>query len=183
MTEEKKESRTEEVARVRSYLASQSMKRTPAQLVENLQEAHTSLVKAANAVPNDKFHMPPSEGEWSAAQVLEHVRMLAERDVHSIMVVLTLGRLPDPQVGDLETPAPSPTVSRQELLVTIQWLRHQLINAVMQADPQVRLDMTWSHSEFGEMNWREWLLFARVHTLDHARQLEAIAQLLMLEEV
>jgi hypothetical protein len=28
------------------------------------------------------------------------------------------------------------------------------------------------------MNWREWLLFARVHTLDHARQMLAIAHTL-----
>jgi hypothetical protein len=28
------------------------------------------------------------------------------------------------------------------------------------------------------MNWREWLLFARVHTLDHARQIQAIFSVL-----
>ena len=28
------------------------------------------------------------------------------------------------------------------------------------------------------MNWREWLLFARVHTLDHARQMQAITAVL-----
>ncbi len=28
------------------------------------------------------------------------------------------------------------------------------------------------------MHWREWLLFARVHTLDHTRQIQAIAEAL-----
>jgi len=32
------------------------------------------------------------------------------------------------------------------------------------------------------MNWREWFLFARVHTLDHARQIQAIATTLVQEE-
>jgi len=31
------------------------------------------------------------------------------------------------------------------------------------------------HPWFGEFSWREWLLFMRVHDLDHARQLQAIA--------
>lgn len=38
MAQEKQETREEEVARVRSYLASQAMRRTPEQLVEALRE-------------------------------------------------------------------------------------------------------------------------------------------------
>ena len=53
--------------------------------------------------------------------------------------------------------------------------RERLIAVVLQADPQAHLDIVWGHNEFGKMNWREWLLFARVHTLDHARQMQAIA--------
>ena len=40
MAQEKQETREEEVARVRSYLASQATRRTPEQLVEALREAH-----------------------------------------------------------------------------------------------------------------------------------------------
>ena len=46
--------------------------------------------------------------------------------------------------------------------------------SVLQADPEAHLDILWGHDEFGKMHWREWLLFARVHELDHARQMQAI---------
>ena len=61
------------------------------------------------------------------------------------------------------------------MLADIEALRERLIAVVMQADPQVHLDIVWGHNEFGNMNWREWLLFARVHTLDHTRQILAIS--------
>ena len=60
------------------------------------------------------------------------------------------------------------------MLAKLEASRESLIALVMQADPQAHLDITWGHREFGQMNWREWLLFARVHTLDHTRQMQAI---------
>jgi hypothetical protein len=54
-------------------------------------------------------------------------------------------------------------------------MSEQLFALALQADPESRLDITWSHREFGAMNWREWLLFTRVHILDHARQMQSIA--------
>ncbi|MDZ7728356.1 MAG: hypothetical protein U5Q44_09305 [Dehalococcoidia bacterium] len=44
------------------------------------------------------------------------------------------------------------------------------------ADPSAFLDVTWTHPMFGELNWREWFLFMRIHSKDHARQLQAMAQ-------
>jgi len=51
MAQEKQETREEEVARVRSYLASQAMRRTPEQLVEALREAHQQFLAATAACP------------------------------------------------------------------------------------------------------------------------------------
>ena len=77
MIQKKQETREEEVARVRSYLASQAMRRTPAQLVEALREAHQQFLAAIAAVPGAAFRTIPKEGEWSAADVLAHVRSIA----------------------------------------------------------------------------------------------------------
>jgi hypothetical protein len=51
---------------------------------------------------------------------------------------------------------------------------HQLVSVVLQADPFAHLDLTWKHFELGEMHWREWLLFARAHLLDHVRQMQQL---------
>ena len=176
MSQEKQETRKEEIARVRSYLATQAMRRTPAQLVEALREAHHQFLTALAAVPDAAFRTIPREGEWSAADVLAHVRTIAAFDERSICGVIERGEQP-PNVDDALEQAPT-NATREHMLADIEALRERLIAVVMQADPQVHLDIVWGHNEFGNMNWREWLLFARVHTLDHTRQMQAISAVL-----
>jgi hypothetical protein len=173
MTQEKQETREEEVARVRSYLASQAMHRTPEQLVEALREAHKQFLAATAAVPDATFRTIPREGEWSTADVLAHVRAIAAFEEQSIGGVIERGEQPM-DVEDALERAPS-DATREQLLADIERHRERLIAVVLQADPQAHLNIVWGHNEFGKMNWREWLLFARVHTLDHARQIQAIA--------
>jgi len=173
MAEERQETRAEEIARVRSYLASQSMRRTPAQLVEALQEAHQQFLAALAAIPDAQMRTAPREGEWSAIDVLLHVRTIAAIDASTIPAVIEHGEQP-PDIQDVITSAPL-ELTPLELLADLELSRGQLNAAVLQADPQAHLDITWSHPEFGAMHWREWMLFARVHTLDHARQIQAIA--------
>jgi uncharacterized damage-inducible protein DinB len=177
MAEGRQETRQEEVARVRSYLASQAMRRTPAQLVETLRDAHRQFLEATAAVPDAVFRTAPQEGEWSAADVLAHVCSIAAMEEESIRTVIERGQQPPP-IADVLVPA-SPGATREEMLATLEQRRERLINLVLQADPQAHLDITWGHDEFGQMNWREWLLFARVHALDHTRQMQAIAAALV----
>jgi hypothetical protein len=177
MTQERQETREEEVARVRSYLASQAMRRTPEQLVETLREAQRQFLAATNAVPDSAFRTIPREGEWSAADVLAHVRTIAAYDARSICGVIERGEQPSDVDDALEHAQTNAT--REQLLADIESYRERLIAVVLQADPQAYLDIVWGHNEFGNMNWREWLLFARVHTLDHARQIQAITAVLL----
>ncbi len=172
MNQEKQETREEEVARVRSYLASQALKRTPEQLVEALREAHKQFLAATAAVPDDAFRTIPQEGEWSAADVLAHVCAIAAFDERSICSVIERGEQPK-DVEDALEKAPS-GATREQLLADIERYRERLIAVVLKADSQAHLNIVWGHHEFGKMNWREWLLFARVHTLDHTRQMQAI---------
>ena len=174
MPDEKKETRAEEVARVRSYLASQAMKRTPAQLVETLREAQQQFLTAAAAVPDPLFRVAPEDGEWSAADVLGHMLVIAAIDETAIPAVIERGEQPR-DIIDLISPAPA-DMTGEQMLAELERLRERLIASVLKADPAAHLDIVWSHNEFGAMNWREWLLFARVHTLDHTRQMQSIAQ-------
>jgi uncharacterized damage-inducible protein DinB len=177
MTQGKEETRAEEVARVRSYLAAQAMRRTPEQLVEALREAHRQFLAALSAIPDADFRTVPEEGEWSVADVLMHVRVIAALDERLIGGVIKQGQQPQGArdiMKDIIQQAPA-DMSRAQMLADLEASRESLIAEVLQADPDAHLDILWGHSEFGNMNWREWLLFARVHTLDHARQLQAIA--------
>lgn len=173
MTEERKETREEEVARVRSYLASQSVRRTPAELVEILKQAHQQFLAAVAAIPDALSRAVPRDGEWSTLDVLLHMRTIAAFDLSTISAALERGEQP-PDVQDVIIPAPQ-RVTRTSLLTELEEFRTQLSAVVLRAKSETHLEITWSHPEFGAMHWREWLLFARVHTLDHARQVEAIA--------
>ena len=180
MAQERQETREQEVARVRRYVASQALRRTPAQLVETLQEAHQQFLAAVATVPDALSRTTPREGEWSTLDVLSHMRTMAAFDAAAITQVLERGEQP-PDIQDAIVPAPQET-TRTDLLADLGRFRQQLIAAVLQAEPTAHLDIVWSHPEFGALNWREWLLFARVHTLDHARQIQAIATALVGEE-
>ena len=65
-------------------------------------------------------------------------------------------------------------VKRLELLTALQRSMQHLARTIHQADPDSHLEVTWKHFELGAMNWREWLLLARVHLLDHVRQLQTM---------
>jgi len=176
MAQEKQETRAQEVTRIRSYLASQAMRRTPEQLVEALREAHQQFLAATSAVSDADFRTVPREGEWSTADVLAHVRTIATIEERSICGVLERGEQPA-NINDQLEHVPT-NATREQLLADIAAHRDRLIAVVLQVDPQARLDILWGHNEFGFMNWREWLLFARVHTLDHDRQIQAISAVL-----
>jgi len=136
MSQEKQETRKEEIARVRSYLATQAMRRTPAQLVEALREAHHQFLTALAAVPDAAFRTIPREGEWSAADVLAHVRTIAAFDERSICGVIERGEQP-PNVDDALEQAPT-NATREHMLADIEALRERLIAVVLQADPHRR---------------------------------------------
>ena len=172
MAEERQETREQEVARVRGYLASQSMRRTPAELVEALREAQQQFLTATAAIPDIDFQRVPQDGEWSAADVLAHVCMVAAFEAQTICAAIERGEQP-PDVSAMPSSSPQGK-TREHMLTDLQQSRERLFAAVLSVAPDAHLAITWGHDEFGKMHWREWLLFARVHTLDHTRQMQAI---------
>ena len=52
--------------------------------------------------------------------------------------------------------------------------REALFARVLAADPGASLGDTIEHRMFGPLNWREALLFMRLHDLDHAGQMQKI---------
>jgi hypothetical protein len=138
-----------------------------------LREAHQQFLAALTLIPEASFPIRPREGEWSPADVLLHMRTMAACDASAIPAVIERGEQP-PDIQDTIIPAP-PDVTRSGLLADLDGEREHLLSVVLAADPEAHLEILWGHPEFGRMHWREWLLFARVHTLDHARQLQTIA--------
>lgn len=165
----------EEIKNLRNYLATQSMRRTPAQLIEALQEAYHQFTITVAVLPDTAYYTLSDEHAWSAFEIIEHVCLFMSSYKASICCVLEKGQRPS-DVHDRQEIIPhrNRAGTQDELLFTLEEVFRHLTRSVHQADQFIHLDITWNHFELGAMHWREWLLFARVHLLDHVHQVKQI---------
>jgi uncharacterized damage-inducible protein DinB len=162
----------DEQRRIRSYLTTQAAKLTPAEIVEKVGVAMLQLRAAADAVPPTRFSDPPATGEWSANEVMAHV-VEAGRHFGGAVLRLLDGQPPGaPRDAPARDTAPRPLETWWALLDRD---RSALFERVRRAAPDARLEDTVEHPFFGPLNWRETLLFIRLHDLDHAGQLQKVA--------
>ena len=163
---------SEEALRIRGYLTAQGAKLSPEQLIAKVEEAMARLREAATAVPAARFTDPPAPGEWSANEVMAHV-VEADRRFGGAIVRILDGRPPgEPQDVAAGDTRPRPLDEWWSLL---ERDRAVLFQRVRSADPMANLQVTIPHPFFGALNWRETLLFIRLHDLDHAGQLAKVA--------
>jgi uncharacterized damage-inducible protein DinB len=163
----------EEQQRIRGYLQAQGARQTPAEIIAKVEAAMADLAKAARAVPAARFAERPEPEEWSANEVLSHV-VTADRYFGGGIVAVLEGRS-TPARGGGRGIEDAPLRTADEWLEILRKQRSTLFDRVRAADPAARLDVTIDHPFFGPLNWRETLLFTRLHDLDHAGQLGKIA--------
>jgi uncharacterized damage-inducible protein DinB len=164
---------TDEERRILSYFKAQGAKLSPAELVDKVRAAMERLREALDSVPAQRFNDAPAAGEWSANEVMAHVVASGARFCAAIERIL------DGAPGGLgaadTTGAPAPERSAADWWEQLVRDRSALFERMLGVDPNAQLDCTIDHPNFGPLNWRETLLFLRVHDLDHAGQLEKIA--------
>ena len=164
---------TDEERRIRSYLQGQGAKLSPVELVEKVRAAMGDLHAALSSVPGSRFTERPGPDEWSANEVMAHVVNAGARFGEDITRVLD-GLPAGPAIAD-RIEAGIPTRPAAEWWDQLLQDRTGLFTRVLRADPDAHRDRAIEHSMFGPLNWREALLFLRVHDLDHAGQLRTIA--------
>jgi uncharacterized damage-inducible protein DinB len=164
---------TDEQKRIRGYLEAQGAKLPPAAIVEKVREAMGRVRAAAVAIPAGRFTESPAPGEWSANEVMAHVVDAGRHFGEGI--VRALDGLPPGERRHAEERPAAPIHTAAEWLAMLDRDREALFERALRADPAARLERSISHGFFGLLNWRETLLFIRVHDIDHAGQLEKIA--------
>jgi hypothetical protein len=161
-----------EQERIRGYLKAQGAKQTPAEIVGKIETAMVDLAKAARAVPVARFGERPEAEEWSANEVLAHV-VAADRYFGGGVVAVLAGRAAPPRGGGRGF-EDAPLRTAEAWLEILASQRRTLFAAVAAADPGAAPEVAIEHPFFGPLNWRETLLFTRLHDLDHAGQLGKI---------
>ncbi len=166
----------EERERIRSYLVTVANRLSIPELVEKVRQDVLPLREAALAVPPERFTERPAPGEWSAAEVLGHVLEMNEWGAESIEAVLDDRPLPPPPSDEVGATARSLPPSAAAFWDAFEPRREALLDRVLRAEGSEHLERKLGHPLFGDLTWREWLLFMRIHDLDHLRQLQAIAR-------
>jgi len=164
---------TDEQQRIRSYLVAQGAKLTPAAIVEKVRAAMAELEAASRAVSAERFGERPEPGEWSGNEVMSHV--VAASLYFGGGIVAALDGEPPPPRMDGSGTEEAPRRTAAEWCGLLSSGREALFERVLRADPDAALDRRIEHRMFGPLNWREALLFMRLHDLDHAGQLQKIA--------
>ena len=166
----------DESARIRGYLQGQANKLSVADLVAKVRTDTVPLRAAGEAVPAARFNDRPADGEWSAAEVWNHILQMNELGASAILGILDHGTLPERIRDVISGETRKDLASSAAYYGTYLARREELLARAVQATGDEHLDIMINHTMFGDFSWREWLLFMRVHDLDHMRQLQAITQ-------
>jgi hypothetical protein len=165
----------DEIQRVRDYLIAQANKLSMPELVEKVRKDTLPLKDLAEGANPAAFKTKPTPDDWSQAEVWTHILQMNDHGSAAITGILDSGAIP-PRTRDILTGE-----TREDLATAADyyatWLdrREALLARALQANGDEHLDIKINHPLFGDLSWREWLLFMRVHDLDHARQLQSVA--------
>lgn len=164
---------TAEAERIRGYLQSQAARMSLAELVDKVRQDMLQVKPALNAVVTARYDVRPCADDWSANEVANHLVETSRGVAAGIRQVLDGGDAPSGVIDRMGA-------SREILTADAWWAllrtdREAILDRVAEASGDEFLDVKWPHRVFGDLNWREWLLFMRVHDLDHARQLLNVA--------
>lgn len=165
----------EEQQRIRGYLQAQAAKLSIADLVEKVGTDQLQVRAAADAVPAGRFFDRPADGEWSANEVMAHIVESAATVAAGIAHAID-GVAPPSMTDRIRSEPERRTAA--DWWADLVRTRDVLFDKVGRASGDEHLDIRWQHPFFGPLNWREWLLFLRIHDLDHARQMQAITEAL-----
>lgn len=168
----------ETVQRVRGYLTSQAATLSLPELVEKVRSDAEPLRAAALAVPDARlFERPAGADAWSPAEVLTHVLQADAICADAIEAMIASGAS-GVYLDATNEQRPSPLPELRSAAAYWQRLcerREQLFARVLAARGDAFPEAYIRHQWFGALNWRETLLFLRLHDGDHARGLQAFA--------
>jgi DinB superfamily len=138
-----------------------------------VREACGKLATTLDSFSDRQATWKPDAEEWSAAQVGDHIA-LGTAVLGKIAGLLAKGQTvtdedwdPPPQFkGD-----PADLSGVKKRIAELPEFTDRLFDESVQTN---RLDLRANNSFLGDMNWREWFYFLRVHAYAHVEQMEKL---------
>ncbi len=155
---------------VRAYVSEQA-RQGLAHVITVVRADHDSVVAALDGLSEEQGNRVTLEGEWTVAQVMDHLNSSLDRSVLRIRTMAHGEEWTNPPVVAGQA-SPSPTSFeglRQQYLDGMQ----ALFAVLEEADEARGRELTADHALFGEFDWLEWAVYSHhVHTSDHIGQLQ-----------
>ncbi|MCK9486416.1 MAG: DinB family protein [Dehalococcoidia bacterium] len=166
----------EDRARVRSYLMGQAEKYDLVDIWPRVMGQRLALIEALDGVSDEQARWRPPSGEgeaaWSIVEVAQHIGQWTGH-LLGVAEAMAAGRtIPSmPPVGHIE-PDPEQTLAqvRRDLVQSSMRLAEFLGRPDAEANSLVEVE----HGLFGPLNLRGWVLFQRVHDVDHVGQIQQL---------
>jgi hypothetical protein len=154
---------------LRSYLAAQSAKLSAADIRRRLDDAAAEFFAAVGRATDATARTRPAAGEWSVAEIAEHVARTLE-DVTRIMRALTGGRRPARSMSSHQPAGAGAPLA--DLVARIRAGQAAVAGLLDAQRGEPHTDLRIAESDFGEINWKGYALILRLHYRDHAQQVE-----------
>jgi hypothetical protein len=161
-------------------------------IIENLSRARSQLLSAADAVPADQWKTSPSDGRWSAGELIAHLTAI-ERAVLSradkllqkppnsvpfykrfhVPMVIVENRVIRRKVPTALEPLA--VGEKEEMLAELRGARERTLAFIEETKGRDLSKFNMRHAFLGNLNAYEWLQFIASHEIRHTKQMREIA--------
>lgn len=158
----------DEQQKLQGYLRSQGAKLSAEQIRDRIQEAADEFLGIVRDVSESVTRRSPAPGEWSLAEILDHVIHTHER-ITRVIDGLVAGWKP---AAPLESSATCGIAGLpwQDLLGRLQRSQSGLSALLTANRHEPNADLRVPEGYFGDVSWKEYALILRLHYKDHAGQ-------------
>ncbi|GAC1680960.1 MAG: DinB family protein [Candidatus Acidiferrum sp.] len=161
-------------------------------IVDHLARARVNLLRAADAVSADQWKTRPSEGVWSAGEVVAHLIMVERTIVgHAdriqekpprLVPLLKRFHLPlalvESRLIRRKTPIPLDETmlrEKEEMIAELRTIRDGSIAFLEKNKGRDLKEYRWPHPFLGMLNLYEWFQMIASHEIRHTKQMVEIA--------
>lgn len=159
-------------------------------MFENNSNIREEIWKSVNGLTDEQINKVVEEGQWSIAQVLEHLYLMEESAISGIKEVLLEEGLNPTDLKEIEIVADRsikrdapdhliPTGQFQtleNLRVRLTKSREALVKSVQGVSDEVLNNKSFLHRRFGLLSIPQWINLLGYHEQRHLEQIEEIKQ-------
>ena len=182
-----------ESRRMRQYLEERAAALAPAEIKSRVRAAMKELDQALAGVEEAVARERPIEGEWSIAQVVDHMAQTQIRSADELRHLLAGRRPPAPPVYEALTSGAAFWAPWDELLDGLRSANDEMdrclaastegpeppstaarVRAILLANRTAPDGSVSAETFVAELDWREYALVQRLHLLDHRTQVRKL---------